>query len=205
MRQHVIEALVGFGRECAPVRCAHPSFWAHCHAKQGAAPPPPRPTQIRCFSFDPKKYIKFIDLGPPMSKAFFFPLDHMQTAEAMKYEVPCPAHRSFADPSGNILGSKLCTSATKRPNIFRFFLFYIVFLDLLFLLFFFFFFSPFYFLLIHLFLSFSAYLSLFFSYRYYSYLLILLFLYFKLFVVLQTWYIRHSEGFFEGAKPFLIH
>ncbi len=23
---------VGFGRACAPVRCAHPSFWAHCHA-----------------------------------------------------------------------------------------------------------------------------------------------------------------------------
>ncbi len=21
--------LVGFGRACAPVRCAHPSFWAH--------------------------------------------------------------------------------------------------------------------------------------------------------------------------------
>jgi len=33
-------------------------------------------------------------------------------------------------------------------------------------------------------------------------LLILVFLYIKLFVVLQTWYIRHSEGFFEGAKPF---
>jgi hypothetical protein len=29
----------------------------------------------------------------------------MKTAEAVKYEVPCPrpAHRSFADPSGNIL------------------------------------------------------------------------------------------------------
>jgi hypothetical protein len=24
--------LVGFGRACAHVRCAHPSFWAHCHA-----------------------------------------------------------------------------------------------------------------------------------------------------------------------------
>jgi hypothetical protein len=33
-------------------------------------------------------------------------------------------------------------------------------------------------------------------------LLILLFFYFKLFVVL---YVRHSEGFFEGATPFLIH
>ncbi len=34
-------SLVGFCRACAPVRCAHPSFWAHCHAKQGAARPPP--------------------------------------------------------------------------------------------------------------------------------------------------------------------
>jgi hypothetical protein len=33
--------LVGFGRACAPVRCAHPSFWAHCQAQEGAARPPP--------------------------------------------------------------------------------------------------------------------------------------------------------------------
>ncbi len=32
---------MGFGRACAPVRCAHPSFWDHCHTKQGAARPPP--------------------------------------------------------------------------------------------------------------------------------------------------------------------
>ena len=32
----LICSLVGFGRACAPVRCAHPSFWAHCYAKQGA-------------------------------------------------------------------------------------------------------------------------------------------------------------------------
>ncbi len=32
--------LVGFGRACAPVRCAHPSFGAHYHAKRGAARPP---------------------------------------------------------------------------------------------------------------------------------------------------------------------
>ncbi len=25
--------VVGFGRACAPVCCAHPSFWAHKHAK----------------------------------------------------------------------------------------------------------------------------------------------------------------------------
>ncbi len=32
--------LAGFGRTCAPVRCAHPSFWVHCHTKRGAARPP---------------------------------------------------------------------------------------------------------------------------------------------------------------------
>jgi hypothetical protein len=32
--------LVGFGRACAPVRCAHPSFWAQCHIKPDAARPP---------------------------------------------------------------------------------------------------------------------------------------------------------------------
>ncbi len=36
-----IYSLVGFGLACAPVRCAHPSSWAHWHAKRGAARPPP--------------------------------------------------------------------------------------------------------------------------------------------------------------------
>jgi hypothetical protein len=54
--------LVGFGRACAPVRCAHPSFWAHYHAKRGAArpPPPPSPSQLRCFLFTPQNF----PLGP---------------------------------------------------------------------------------------------------------------------------------------------
>ena len=59
---------MGFGRACAPVRCAHPSFWALCHDQRGAARPPPiaaslraargiyfstawaklRPTELRC-------------------------------------------------------------------------------------------------------------------------------------------------------------
>ncbi len=32
--------LVGFGRACAPVRCAHLSFWSHCHYQRGSARPP---------------------------------------------------------------------------------------------------------------------------------------------------------------------
>ncbi len=34
------DKLVGFCRTCAPVRYAHPSFWAHGHSERGAAPPP---------------------------------------------------------------------------------------------------------------------------------------------------------------------
>jgi hypothetical protein len=30
--------LVGFGRACAPVRCTHPSFRAHKHAKRAQPP-----------------------------------------------------------------------------------------------------------------------------------------------------------------------
>ena len=71
---------MGFGRACAPVRCAHPSFWVHRHAKRGA-------------------------VGPP-------------------------AHRSFADPSDDILWSKLYTGATICSNFFRFLLFKNCFLSL---------------------------------------------------------------------------
>jgi hypothetical protein len=75
----------------------------------------------------------------------------------MKYEVPCPrpAHRSFADPSGNIFEVKLCINATIRPNFFRFFRFFQYFLDLSFLLI-----SSFSSLIFNFFLFFSSYPSL---------------------------------------------
>jgi hypothetical protein len=105
---------------------------------------------------------------------FFFPLDRRG------YEVPCPrpAHRSFADPSGNILGSKAYTGATIRTNFFRFFFFS------------FWIFSFCYSLLFLLSFSISSYSSLlissYSSRRAILHLLILLLLYFKLFVVLHT-------------------
>ncbi len=106
-------------------RVRAPVFLSSLPRKTGRCvppPPPPRPTQLCCLSFNPPKKIKSIELGPPTSKAFFVPLDHMQTEEAMICEVPCPspAHRSFADPSSNILRSKLCTGAAIRPNFFGF-------------------------------------------------------------------------------------
>ncbi len=103
--------------------------------------PPPRPSQLHCCLFDPQKYIKSIQLWPPTSRTFFFPLYRRG------YEVPCPRPA----PSGNILGSKVYTSATIRTNFFRFF-FFLVFGSFPFVILFFFF-SPFQFLLILLFLS----------------------------------------------------
>ncbi len=77
--------LVGFGRPCA----ARTLLFELFATPNGALRDPP-PSQLCCFSFDPHKYIKSIQLVLPTSKAFFTPLDHMQTAEAMKYEVPWP-------------------------------------------------------------------------------------------------------------------
>ncbi len=153
---------MGFGRACAPVRCAHPSSWVHYHAKRGAArPPPPRPSQLHCFLFYPQKYIKSVELGPPTSRAFFFSQEH-RGYELWGPPAPRIANRSFADPSGNILGSKLCTGATIRPNFFFGFFFSIVFGSFLFIILFLFY-SPFQFLLILLFLFFFLFLLLFFS------------------------------------------
>jgi hypothetical protein len=70
-------SLVGFGRACAPVRCAHPSFWVHCQDKGELRAPPPRPSQLRCSPKNKKysgnKMLPFCpELGPP--GAYVFPL-----------------------------------------------------------------------------------------------------------------------------------
>jgi hypothetical protein len=132
---------VGFGRACAcaPVRCAHPSFLVHCLGKRGAARPPTHRSFAASYS-TPKNIYNLSNLGRLRQGLFFL------STEAMKYEFPCPcpAHRSFADPSGNIFAVKLC------------------------------------------FLYFNCLLYDRHAYQCYT-------------------HIRHSEGFFEGAKPYLIH
>jgi hypothetical protein len=50
----IILELEGFGRACAPVRCAHPSFGRI--ATQTEALRAPRPSQLRCFKFIGQKY-----------------------------------------------------------------------------------------------------------------------------------------------------
>ncbi len=171
---------MGFGRACAPVRCAHPSFWAHGRSERGAAgSPPPRPLQLRCFLFDPQKYIKSIELGPPTSRAFFFPLDH-RGHEIWGPPAPRPAHRSFADPAGNIFGVKILY---RCALIFWVFLFSIVTIGSFLFVVLFFFFSPFQLCLILLFFSLLILLvSTFLR------LLILLFLYFSWLL-----YYRHAH------------
>jgi hypothetical protein len=47
--RHNQKRLVGFGRTCAPVRYAHPSFWAHKHAKRALRAP-----AHRSFAAPPK-------------------------------------------------------------------------------------------------------------------------------------------------------
>ncbi len=97
----VIIKLVGFGRACA-----HPSFWAHCHAKRGAARPPPIAASLLLIGspkIDLKNYRTRAApmMGFPGKKAFlkarawaarvmgFFSFHW--TTEAMKYDVPYPS------------------------------------------------------------------------------------------------------------------
>jgi hypothetical protein len=64
-------------------------FWPRVRARALCAPvflgslprktrrcAPPRPSQLRCFLFDPQKYLHSFELGPPTSRDFFYPLDH---------------------------------------------------------------------------------------------------------------------------------
>jgi hypothetical protein len=78
--------LVGFGRACAPVRCAHPSYWSYYHAKRGAARPPPALRSFAASYFTPKNILNLSNLGRPRQGPFSF---HRNT-DAMKYKVHLP-------------------------------------------------------------------------------------------------------------------
>ena len=69
IRSSIYHILVGFGLACAPVRCAHPSFWAHCYAQLGAARPPAHrsyaaPLEIKIDYFQNKMSSFRPELGP---------------------------------------------------------------------------------------------------------------------------------------------
>ncbi len=133
-----------------PVRCAHPSFRAHWHAKRGAA----RPPACRSFAVSystPKNIYKIYRTWAAHVKGFFLSTGPQRLLNR-RSPVPRPAHRSFAASlllPGNIFG---VTIISRCALIFWFFLFSIVFRSFLFVILFFFF-SPFQLLLILLFFS----------------------------------------------------
>jgi hypothetical protein len=75
--------LVGFGRACAPVRCAHPSFGTHCLAKRALRAPPAHRSVAASYS-TPKNIYNLSNLARLRQGLFL-------STETMKYEVPCPA------------------------------------------------------------------------------------------------------------------
>ncbi len=99
-----------------------PVFVSSLSSKTGRCAPP-YPSQLRCFSFDPQKYIKSMELGPP-------------TSEAMKYEVPCP-HPPIAASLilSAIFWGQNYVPVRRYALLFSGFSFLIQFLDLFFLLF----------------------------------------------------------------------
>jgi hypothetical protein len=269
---NIWKKLVGFGRACAPVRCAHPSFWAHCHPKRGAARPPPsiaasllliRPPNIykiykvltyeeyRAVSgvfqnIDPPtplhpanmslprtkgggvhhtrrevrewevniledarhwigllqynlSAIQSIELGPPTSRAFFFPLDH-RGCEIWGPLPPAPPPPIAA----SLILPAIFWGQPVRPyalNFFVFSFFYIVFWYFLFVILFLFsllFISFHSYLLILLFLSLLILLIL--------HVLFFVFLFFFSYIWICLLYYRHAGGqaFFDsfGAKVY---
>ena len=80
---HHYTSLVGFGLACAPVRCAHPSFWAHFHAKQGAARLPAAHRSLAASYSVLKNYNELF----PITKCF--PLGDHRGFEIL-YNVPQP-------------------------------------------------------------------------------------------------------------------
>ena len=181
-----IYKLVGFGRPCAPV------FFNSLPSQTGRCAPLAAHRSFAASYSALKNIYNLSNLGRPRQGLFSF---HW-TTEAMRSPAPRPA------PSGNILGSKVYTSATIRTNFFGFS--FLQFLDLFLSLF-----SSFSSLLFNFFLFFSSYLFLFISQGYTSssYSSPLIFSTVCRITYMHINYIcthiRHSEGFLEGAKLFL--
>ena len=156
---------MGFGRACAPVRCAHPSFLTHCHLKRGAAHPSP-PIAASLLLIRPLKIFTIYRTWAAHVKGFFLSTGPQRLWGPLPPVPPLPAI---------FWGQKYIPGATIRTNFFRFFSFS------------FWIFSFHYSLLFLLSFSISSYSSLLISFyssrRAIIRLLILLLLYFQLFVV----------------------
>ncbi len=108
--------LVGFGRACAPVRCAHPSFWAHCHTQRGAA----RPFLHRSFAAPPKIKKLFpktncLPSGPNSGRQghIFFHWAKLHPTELRGTIILASLHpkSSIADPDDKIMVPKYTTAS----------------------------------------------------------------------------------------------
>jgi hypothetical protein len=100
MRIYIYILTSGFWPRVRARALRAPVFLSSLPRKQGAARPPPAQRSFAASHSTPKIILKLSNLGRPRQRLFSFhwSLDHMQTEEAMKCEVPCPrpAHRSFA-------------------------------------------------------------------------------------------------------------
>ncbi len=184
-----------------------PVFLSSLPRKTGGCAPTPLPNAASLLLIRPQKIYKIYRTWAAHVKGFFLstgPHADCRRLWNMRSAAHAPPIAALLILPAIFWGQNY---VPVRPNALIFFgfsFFYIVFY-LLFLLF-----SSFSSLLFISFLFISFYPSLLISsfsssYRYYSLSSYSFFLYFKLIIVLQTWYLRHSEGFFEGAKPFLIH
>jgi hypothetical protein len=127
-----------------------PVFLGSLPRQTGRCAPPPGPSQLRCFLFDPQKYLHSIEL---------WVLDHIGN---MRSPAPATPNAALLILPTIFLGSTYVPMRPYDHTSFGFFLFSIVFGSFLFVILFF-------------------------------------------FSSLHYRQIRHSDGFFKGAKPFLIH
>ena len=159
---------MGFGLACAPVRCAHLSFWAHCHPKRGTARPPPAHRSFAASYSTPKIYKIYPTLAAHV-KDFFLSTVPQRLWGPLPPVPPLPA----------IFWGQKYIPVRPYALIFSVFIFFSFWI-----------FSFRYSLLFLLSFSISSYSSLLISF--YSFrrailrLLILLLLYFQLFVALHT-------------------
>jgi hypothetical protein len=99
----------GFCRACAAVRCAHPSFWAHCHAKQSAARPPPIAASL-LFLRIPK--IKIIYLAARVKSLFLSTL--LPRPESTRSDRPSIQSSELGPPTPST--ARECDSSLLDPR-----------------------------------------------------------------------------------------
>ncbi len=157
------------------VRAARTCLFGLINTQNGLLRTPPPPKKKLRNSGRPREGLSRKKSFPPGSnlgcRMGFF----LSTGPQRLWNMGSPAHRSFAEPSSDILGSKLWISVTVRFN-FPFYPFYMVFWFVLFVILFLFF-SPFYFRLIHLFLFLSYYI--FFVFLLFSFYILNCLLYYR--------------------------